>query len=76
MNNKQLLDEVEQNFVICQLRAISYLPMPSAAEGLVSACMGLVSALHVICFLSMRSSLLLNPHGLLQGPMISNMVFR
>ena len=27
--NKQLLDEVEQNIVICQWRAISYLPMPS-----------------------------------------------
>jgi predicted membrane chloride channel (bestrophin family) len=31
LNNKQLLDEVEQNIVIChQWRAISYLPMPSA----------------------------------------------
>jgi hypothetical protein len=28
-SNKQLLDEVEQNIVICQLRAVSYLPMPS-----------------------------------------------
>jgi hypothetical protein len=31
-NNKQLLDEVEQNIVICQWRAVSYLPMPSSAE--------------------------------------------
>jgi hypothetical protein len=28
-NKKQLLDKVEQNIVICQWRAITYLPMPS-----------------------------------------------